>query len=76
MEEYETYEEVENEEDFDFSFEDGFLCLGGLVLLCVLFSFIMKQIRKSIKNMHLKIGNKIEIGLETKEDKSEIQNTK
>lgn len=71
MEEYETYEEIESVDDADFTFEDAAFCIGGIVLICIVFAFIMKQIRKSIKNMHLKIGNKIEIGLETKEDKNE-----
>ncbi len=75
-EEYETYEEVETENTSSFTFEDGVFCLGGLIILCFIFSFTLKQVKSSFKNMHLKIGDKIEIGLETKEDNSEIQNTK
>ena len=76
MEEYENYEEVETELDSELSGEDIVFCIGLIIVLCAVFAFIMWQLKKSIKNMHLKIGNKIEIGLETKDEKNEIQNSK
>lgn len=76
MEEYENYEEVETELDSELSGGDIAFCIGLIIVLCAVFAFIMRQLKKSIKNMHLKIGNKIEIGLETKDEKTEIQNSK
>ena len=76
MEEYENYEEVETELDSELSGGDIAFCIGLIIVLCAAFAFIMRQLKKSIKNMHLKIGNKIEIGLETKDEKTEIQNSK
>ena len=63
MEEYENYEEVETELDSELSGGDIAFCIGLIIVLCAVFAFIMRQLKKSIKNMHLKIGNKIEIGL-------------
>ena len=76
MEEYENYEEIESEYDSELSGGDIAFCIGLVIVLCAVFAFLMRQLKKSIKNMHVKIGNKIEIGLETKEDKNEIQNDK
>lgn len=63
---YEEYEEIPDDEDFtvgDFAF------IGVTVLLgCVMVAFIARIIKKTFKNIHLKIGNKIEIGVETKEE--------
>lgn len=64
----EEYEEVETEYD-DLSTEDVVFIGGGIIVLCFAFAFIMKTLKKNIKNMHLKIGDKIEVGVETKEDK-------
>ena len=65
-EEYEYYEEVETE---DLTTSDivllGSMILGG----CLILAFIAYLIRKTFKNVHLKIGDKIEVGVETKEDK-------
>ncbi len=76
MEEYENYEEVETEMDSEFTSGDVIFCIGFLIAVCGAFAFVMRHLKKSIKNMHLKIGNKIEIGLETKDEKTEIQNSK
>lgn len=76
MEEYENYEEVETEYDSELSGVDIAFCIGLVIVLCAVFAFLMRQLKKSIKNMHVKIGNKIEIGLETKDEKTEIQNSK
>lgn len=65
-EEYEYYEELETDEDItfgDIAFIGG-LAIGG----CLIVAFICFIIRKTFKNVHLKIGNKIEVGMETKED--------
>lgn len=63
---YEEYEEIPDDEDFtagDFAF------VGGTVLLgCAVVAFVTLVIKKTFKNIHLKIGNKIEIGIETKEE--------
>ena len=62
----EQYEEVETE---DLTFGDIAFIGCGVIGICLVFAFIMRVIRKNVKNMHLKIGNKIEVGVETKEDK-------
>lgn len=72
----ENYEEVETEYDSDFTISDAVFCIGLVVVACFIFAFIMRQFKKSIKNMHLKIGNKIELGLETKDDTNENQVSK
>lgn len=64
----EQYEEVETEYDEDLTAGDIVL-LGGLIVGgCLVLAFIAYLIRKTFKNVHLKIGNKIEVGMETKED--------
>ena len=66
MEEYEYYEEVETDEDITFG---DIALIGGLAIDgCLIVAFICFIIRKTFKNVHLKIGNKIEVGMETKED--------
>ncbi len=65
MEEYEEYEEVTTE---DFTIGDYIFIGCGVLVVCAVFAFLMKQLRKNVKNVHLKIGNKVEIGLETKEE--------
>ena len=65
--EEEYYEEVETEDE-DITFGDIAL-IGGLAISgCLIVAFICFIIRKTFKNVHLKIGNKIEVGMETKED--------
>lgn len=63
----EEYEEVETEYD-DFGIGDvvfiGGIAIGG----CLIIAFVAFIIKKTFKNVHLKLGNKIEIGMETKED--------
>lgn len=76
MEEYENYEEVETEMDSEFTSGDVIFCIGFLIAVCFVFAFVMRHLKKSIKNMHLKIGNKIELGLETKDDTKENQESK
>ena len=70
-EELETYVEVPTE-DYD-TYEDDFVAgdyffFGFVVLLgCAVFAFVMKTISKHFHNVHLKVGNKIEIGVESKD---------
>lgn len=70
-ENYEEYEEVPSDYDDydeDLTFND-FVFVGGLVIIgCAVIAFIAKVIKKTFKNVHLKFGNKIEIGVETKEE--------
>lgn len=68
MEEY--YEEVPTEyEEEEITFGDIALIVGGIILICLVFVFVMTVIKRTFKNVHLKIGNKIELGVETKDDK-------
>ena len=71
-EDYETYVEVETEDDYedyesDFSLNDavfiGFLAIIG----CAIFAFIIRTISKHLKNVNLKVGDKIQIGIESKD---------
>lgn len=65
-EDLETYS-VEDEDD-DWSLGDT-VATGGIVLGAVLvFVIIMVVIKKTFKSFHIKIGNKVDIGLETKDD--------
>lgn len=61
----EEYEEVETE---DFTPGDYVFIGSGIIVGCLIIAFIFKQIRKTFKNVHLKIGDKIEVGVETKEN--------
>lgn len=68
MEEY--YEEVPTDEyEEDITAGDIMLVVGIVVLACLVFALVMTIIKKTFKNVHLKIGNKIELGVETKDDK-------
>lgn len=62
--------EITDEKDIDDDFTTSdYIFMGFVVIMvCVLVSFIFRQIRKTFKNVHLKIGNKVEIGVETKEE--------
>lgn len=71
-EELETYTEVPTEDDYD-DYEDGildsdFVYYGFFAILgCAVFAFVVRTISKHLKNMHLKVGSKIEIGVESKD---------
>ena len=66
----EEYEEVSTEYyDDDIAVGDIVLMVGIVLLACLVIAFIFTLIKKTFKNVHLKIGNKIELGVETKEDK-------
>ena len=67
MDETEEYVEVSTEYEEDFTVSDyvfiGFLTLIGLLIITI----VLKQVRKTFKNIHLKVGDKIEVGVDTKE---------
>ena len=69
------YEEIDTEYEEEVTGGDIAFILGVLCG-CIVIAFIMHLIKKTFKNVHLKIGNKIELGLETKDEKTEIQNSK
>lgn len=69
--EEETYIEVPTEEEIDdyeddVTFNDIALITFVVILGCAVFAFAIRTISKHLKNVHLKVGNKIEIGLEAK----------
>lgn len=69
----EYYEEVPTEYDYEedeITVGDIMLVVGIVVLACLVFALVMGIIKKTFKNVHLKIGNKIELGVETKDDKN------
>ena len=69
----EEYYEVPTEYDYEeeeITAGDITLILGGIVLICLIFVLVMTVIKRTFKNVHLKIGNKIELGVETKDDKN------
>ena len=65
----EYYEEVPTDEyEEEITGGDIAFILGGVLLICIVFAVVMKIIKGTFKNVHLKIGNKIELGVETKDD--------
>lgn len=74
-EELDTYVEVPTEDEYD-DYDDGSI-LGDValitflvILFCGVFAFVIKTISKHLKNINLKIGDKIQVGIESK-DKEE-----
>ena len=67
--EEEYYEEVPDGEYYEEEITAGDVALVvGIVLAgCLTIALIFTLIRRTFKNVHLKIGDKIEIGVETKE---------
>ena len=70
-EELETYVEVPTEDDYEEYEDDAF---GDMIyisfialLLCAVFAFGVKTVSKHLKNVKFKVGDKIEIGIESKE---------
>ena len=67
----ENYEEVTTEyEDTELTGSDFLFITGFVLLACIVLALGMTLIRKTFMNIHLKIGNKIELGVETKDDKN------
>lgn len=64
------YEEIETDyyEGEDFTVSDGLFLAGLVIAGCAVIAFVLRSIRKTFKNVHLKIGDKVEIGIETKEN--------
>ena len=69
-EELETYQEIPTEYDYedDFAAGDYFFVGFFAILICAVFAFVVKTVSKHLKNVNLKIGNKIEIGVESKDN--------
>ena len=68
----ETYEVVSTEDDYedyedDISFGDVAFITFLVILSCAVFAFVIRTISKHLKHINLKIGNKIEIGVESKD---------
>ncbi len=77
-EEEETFVEVPTEQDGYEDYEDD-LALGDygfiifmVVLFCAVFAFVTRTISKHLKNVNLKVGNKIEIGIESKDSNKKV----
>ena len=57
--EEEYYEEVETETDEDLTAGDVFLGIGIVLAGCLVAALIFALIRRTFKNVHLKIGDKM-----------------
>ena len=75
-EELETYVEVPTEDDYE-DYEDDSI-IGDVALItflailgCAVFAFVVKTISKHLKNVNLKVGDKIQLGIESKEKEEE-----
>lgn len=66
-----TGEEYTTEQTDDESFNSSdAMVIGGVVIAgLVIIAFVFKQIRKTFKKVHFKLGDKIGLEMETKEDK-------
>lgn len=75
MENEETFVEVPTEQDNyedDLTFGDYGFIIFIVVLFCAVFAFVTRTISKHIKNVNLKVGNKIEIGIESKDTNKKV----
>lgn len=68
----ETYIEVPTEDDYeDYEDDTGFGDIAFIIFLavlgCAVFAFVVRTISKHLKNINLKIGDKIQVGIESKE---------
>ena len=69
----EAYIEIPTEDDYDEDYEDdtGFSDIAFVIFLavlgCAVFAFVVRIISKHLKNINLKIGDKIQVGIESKE---------
>lgn len=75
MNEDEEYvEEVSTGEDYyedddDFTLGDAAFLGFFAIIVCAVFAFVVKTITKHIKNVNLKVGDKIQVGIESKDEK-------
>lgn len=73
--EYADYDDTEEEYTTEQADDDSFnssdaMVIGGVVIAgLVIIAFVFKQIRKTFKKVHFKLGDKIGLEMETKEDK-------
>lgn len=73
--EYADYDDTEEEYTTEQTDDDSFnssdvMVIGGVVIAgLVIIAFVFKQIRKTFKKVHFKLGDKIGLEMETKEDK-------
>ena len=67
--EYELVETQDDIETDELSVGDIGFIVAGCIVACMVVAFIFRQIKATFKNVHVKIGDKIELGVETKEDK-------
>lgn len=65
--EEEYYEEVPAEYDEEITGGDIMFIVGAVLLICIVLAVVMTFIRKTFRNFHVKIGDKIDIAAETKE---------
>lgn len=77
----ETYVEVPSEDDYDdyeddFSFNDAACIVFLAIVVCAIFVFVIKTISKHLKNINFKVGNKIEIGIESKDNSKSDKDVK
>lgn len=68
--EEEYYEEVPTEyTDEEITASDILFIIGIGLVICFVVAFTFTLIKRTFKNVHLKIGDKIELGVETKDEK-------
>lgn len=68
--ENEEYEEIITEENYDedVTGSDVLFITSAVIVICVVFAFVMKTVKNTFRNMHVKIGDKVEVQIETKGD--------
>lgn len=69
-EDVETYTEDSQEDDYDdsdFSLNDAAFIGFIAIIVCAIFAFAIRTISKHLKNVNLKVGNKFELGIESKD---------
>ncbi len=68
----EYVEEVSTSEDYyeddDFTLGDAAFLGFFAIIVCAVFAFVVKTITKHIKNVNLKVGDKIQVGIESKDN--------